>query len=118
MKSLSVFLIPAFLIFTEISYAQTSTPAVDPTQQQEGTDTDEKADFASPQAPARLPNSPSEDTLIKATRSGALIRDTLVPSVGRKSDNDNDKVKRRGTKKGDNQIDTASIKSGRQPVPR
>lgn len=116
MKSFSVFTILTFLILTGVSYAQTSTPAADPAQQPTETDTDKNADFNYPQSPVRLPNSPSEDTLIKATRSGAILHDTLLPSVDKKSDND--KGKRRGRKKDGSQVDTASIKSGTSRIPR
>lgn len=116
MKVFSVFPILIFLMFTGASYAQTSTPAADPTQQPTDNDTDKKADFNYPQSPVRIPNSPSEDTLIKATRSGVIIHDTLTPSVGRKSDND--KGKRRERKNGGSQIDTASARPNKISIPK
>lgn len=116
MKSFSVFPILIFLMFTGASYAQNNTPTTDPTQHPADTDGDKKTDFNYPQSPVRIPNSPSEDTLIKASRSGAIIHDTLVPLLDRKVDND--KGKRRGRKKDGSQIDTASVRPKQISVPR
>jgi hypothetical protein len=114
MKISSVLTIVIFLMFTGISLAQVNEPSTDPAQPTADTDTDKKVDFTYPQSPVRLPNTPSEDTLIKATKPQATIHDSLVPSVGKKDRNNS---KRRGNKKGDNQIDTASTRSSRVPGP-
>lgn len=59
---------------------------------------EKKPEFNSPQSPHRQPNIPSEDTLIKGQKSsGAVIRDTLMPSVNRKNDRINRRKERKGT---------------------
>ncbi|CAG5074443.1 hypothetical protein DYBT9623_05130 [Dyadobacter sp. CECT 9623] len=110
MKTLSIIL-SAFLASAGIASAQTTpvptnpapgqtTPQTTPTQQPATTApaTESKTDFNSPQSPVRPANIPSEDTLIKGqTSSGAVIKDTLVPSNSRKTDRMNRRKNKKGT---------------------
>ncbi|KAA0990176.1 hypothetical protein [Dyadobacter aurulentus] len=123
MKKLPAIIVSAFLASAGIAYAQT-TPAQNPTPGQTvpqtvptqdpattSPETEKKTDFNSPQSPVRPANIPSEDTLIKGqSSSGAVIRDTLVPSNSRKAE----RMNRRKNKKGTSEMDdsTSVNKSG------
>jgi hypothetical protein len=112
MKNLNVLVIAALLASTGVTYSQVSTPQ--PTAPQSNPEqtsvpttpsTEKKEEFNAPQTPARPGNTPSEDTLIKGqVSSGAIIKDSLVPSSGK-----NDKVSRRKNKRKGMNADTASI---------
>ncbi|WP_031528311.1 hypothetical protein [Dyadobacter crusticola] len=78
----------------------TSVPQTVPTQDPTTTTpaTEKKTDFNSPQSPVRPANIPSEDTLIKGqSSSGAVIKDTLMPSSNKKEDRMNRRKNRKGT---------------------
>jgi hypothetical protein len=100
MKNLIALLFVMFLAVAGAVHAQT-VPAQQPVPQQNSvptTPTDEKKpDFNSPQSPVRPAQIPSEDTLIKGQKSsGAVIKDTLVPSTSKKTE----RMNRRNSKKG------------------
>jgi hypothetical protein len=111
MKNLQTFLFVACLAATSAAFAQTTpatpdqpVPQTSPQQTPVPTTTDDnkKVDFTSPQSPARLPQTPSEDTLIKGQKSsGAVIHDTLTPSSDRKADRMNRRKNKRGTAEAD-----------------
>jgi hypothetical protein len=66
-----------------------------------------KPEFNSPQSPARPAQIPSEDTLIKGQKSsGAVIRDTLVPSDNKRKDRSERRKNRKGTAETDDTIST------------
>lgn len=110
------------IVVSAASYAQTipttptspATPQTVPTQDpttgnpaSTNPTTEKKAEFNSPQSPVRPSNTPSEDTLIKSQRvGGAIIRDTITPTSGKRGD----KMNRRKGKKAASEADTASIK--------
>ncbi|WP_439557549.1 hypothetical protein [Dyadobacter sp.] len=78
----------------------TSVPQTVPTQDPATTTpaTEKKTDFNAPQSPTRPATIPSEDTLIKGqSSSGAVIKDTLMPSSNRKEDRMNRRKNRKGT---------------------
>ncbi|KAA6441819.1 hypothetical protein FEM33_00700 [Dyadobacter flavalbus] len=107
MKNLNVLIIAALLASTGITYAQTTAPQSTPEQTSVPTTptSDKKEEFAAPQTPVRPGNTPAEDTLIKGqVSSGAIIKDTLMPSAVK-----NDKMSRRKNKKRGMNADTALI---------
>jgi hypothetical protein len=77
------------------------------------TEPERKPDFNSPQSPQRQPHIPSEDTLIKGQKSsGAVIRDTLMPSTNRK----NDRINRRKGRKGTAEMDDTTSNGNTDPA--
>lgn len=113
MKNLIASLFVMFLAIAGAVHAQTvpAQPAPQPVPQQNPVPTtpteDKKPDFNSPQSPVRPANIPSEDTLIKGQKSsGAVIKDTLMPSTSKKME----RMNRRNSKKGTAEMDD-TIKS-------
>lgn len=114
MKNLNVLVIAALLASTGIAYSQTAVPPTTPEQTTIPTtpSTEKKEEFNTPQTPGRPGNTPSEDTLIKGqVSSGAIIKDSLVPSTGK-----SDKMSSRRNKKKGMNTDTASINSKVSPA--
>ena len=126
MKKLPAIILSAFLASAGIAYAQTTpaqtnpapgqtVPSTVPTQDPATTspETEKKTDFNSPQSPVRPANIPSEDTLIKGqSSSGAVIKDTLVPSNSRKAE----RMNRRKNKKGTSETDDTTSVNKSDPV--
>jgi hypothetical protein len=117
MKTLIALLFVMFLAIAGAVHAQTvpSSPAQpfpQPAPQQNPIPTtpteDKKTDFNSPQSPVRPANIPSEDTLIKGQKSsGAVIKDTLMPSTSKKEQ----RMNRRNSKKGTAETDDTTKSS-------
>jgi hypothetical protein len=91
---------------------ETSVPQTVPQTNPVPTTTPEtKPEFNAPQSPARPAQIPSEDTLIKGQKSsGAVIRDTLMPSDNKRKDR---RKNRKGTAETD---DTTSVRPQTDPA--
>jgi hypothetical protein len=121
MKKLTIITLGVLLAGAGMSSAQTTStptqpvPQTVPTQDPATTTpaTEKKTDFNAPQSPVRPATIPSEDTLIKGQRSsGAIIKDTLVPSTNRKEERANRRKDRKGTSE---MGDTTSSRKPNQP---
>ncbi|MEO6285972.1 MAG: hypothetical protein ABIO93_21460 [Dyadobacter sp.] len=112
MKNLITLLFVMFLAIAGAVHAQTVPAPTQPAPQQNPIPTtpteEKKPDFNSPQSPVRPANIPSEDTLIKGQKSsGAVIKDTLMPSTSKKEQ----RMNRRSSKKGTAETDDTTKSS-------
>ncbi|WAC10618.1 hypothetical protein [Dyadobacter pollutisoli] len=113
MKNLTALLFVMLLAIAGTIHAQTVPAPTQPVPEQNPVPTtpteDKKPDFNSPHSPVRPPNTPSEDTLIKGQKSsGAVIKDTLMPSRSKRSERVNRRNSRKGTAEMDDTIKTGT----------